>query len=421
MRTVALPRDVAAAVVVSGVSAAMRSVAVIGSLLTGAMVVDVVRASGQLDASIALMLAPVAVMVLLAGLLLAAPSARTATLYLVGGGVAAAASVVALVALGGIDDDPFLLNRVATALPLVGALGGSTRSGVRWTLAGLGVAYASLIGGWAALGTLGPVGYGPLVVGFIALSGFALLAGVRHRAKQRIPEFLAVQRAVLIDDRERELQRRAAAAVHDTVLADLAAVSLAAGPITDRMRAHIVRDLDAIANPSARRRPGAHTLVASAPLAQALLDLADGYRWNGVTVQVSGAEEVDDAVPAPIVDALVGATRAALDNVAAHAATGRAELVIGQRDDAIAVLIVDGGRGFDPAAVALDRLGLRESIDGRIRAVGGTARVWSGDEGTTVMLRVPLGGDSGGEARDDGRADNPGTGSASDGSGATDG
>lgn len=107
--------------------------------------------------------------------------------------------------------------------------------------------------------------------------------------------------------------------------------------------------------------------------------------------------------------------------MAAHAGTGRAELVIGQRDDAIAVLIVDGGRGFDPAAVALDRLGLRESIDGRIRAVGGTARVWSGDEGTTVMLRVPLGGDSGGEARDDGRADNPGTGSASDGSGATDG
>ena len=75
--------------------------------------------------------------------------------------------------------------------------------------------------------------------------------------------------------------------------------------------------------------------------------------------------------------------------MAAHAGTGRAELVIGQRDDAIAVLVVDGGRGFDPVSVASDRLGLRESIAGRMRAIGGSARVWSGDEGTTVMLRVP--------------------------------
>lgn len=390
MRTVALPRDVAAAVVVSGVSSAMRAVALIGSLLTAVMVVDVVRTTRGVEISLALMVAPVVVMMLLAGLLLLAPSTRAATLYLAGGAVASAASVVALVTLGGIDDDPFLLNRVATALPLVGALGGSARSGVRWTLAGTASAYASLLVGWAATGSVGPLGYGPLVVGLIALSGFAMLADVRHRAKKRIPEFQAVQRAVLIDDRERELQRRAAAAVHDTVLADLAAVSLTAGPINERMRAHILRDLDAIVHPTTRRNPGAHATVAAAPLAAALLELADSYRWNGVTVQVSGAEEVSDDVPHAVVEALIGATRAALDNVAAHAGTGRAELVIGQRDEAVVVLIVDGGRGFDPAAVGPDRLGLRESIDGRIRAVGGTARVWSGDEGTTVMLRVPI-------------------------------
>lgn len=390
MRTVALPRDVAAAVVVSGLSSAMRTVAVIGSLLTTAMIVDVVSASGRLDGSIALMLTPAIAMGLLAALLLTVPSVRTASLYLIGGGIAASASVVALVALADVGSEPFLLNRVATALPLVGALAGSARSGVRWTLAGIAVAYASLVAGWLALGELGPVGYGPLIVGLIALSGFAFLASVRHRAKQRIPEFLAVQRAVLIDERERELQRRAAAAVHDTVLADLAAVSHAPGVISDRMRAHIVKDLDAIARPTEPRRAGRHADVAPAPLAQALLDLADGYRWNGVTVQVSGAEEVTAEVPATILDALVGATRAALDNVAAHAGTARAELVIGQRDDAIAVLVVDAGHGFDPAAVGSDRLGLRESIHGRMRAIGGSARVWSGDEGTTVMLRVPI-------------------------------
>lgn len=400
MRTVALPRDVAAAVVVTGLSSAMRTVALIGGPLTAAMIIDVVARDATLDGSAALMVAPAIALSLLAGLVLVNPGVLTASLYLAGGGIAAAGSLVALATLAGIDDDPFLLNRVATALPLVGALGGSARSGVRWTLAGMVVGYASLVAGWLALGGLGPVGYGPLIVGVIALSGFALLATVRRRAKQRIPEFLAVQRAVLIDDRERELQRRAAAAVHDTVLADLAAVSHASGPVSERMRAHILGDLDAIARPTARGGPahpgagerrGVDAVDAVAPLARALLDLADSYRWTGVTVQVSGAEDVEGETPDSIMEALVGATRAALDNVAAHAGTARAELVIGQRDDAIAVLVVDAGRGFDPATVAPDRLGLRESIDGRMRSVGGSARVWSGDEGTTVMLRVPLG------------------------------
>ena len=66
-------RDVAAAVVVSGVSAAMRTVALIGSLLTAVMVVDVVRTTRGVEISLALMVAPVVVMMLLAGLLLLAP------------------------------------------------------------------------------------------------------------------------------------------------------------------------------------------------------------------------------------------------------------------------------------------------------------------------------------------------------------
>ncbi|WAB85186.1 hypothetical protein OVN20_06475 [Microcella daejeonensis] len=95
----------------------------------------------------------------------------------------------------------------------------------------------------------------------------------------------------------------------------------------------------------------------------------------------------------------MGATRAALDNVVAHAGTDRAEVVVGVRDGTLAVLVVDDGRGFD--AVDADRLGVRGSIRSRIEGVGGTVRLWSGAEGTTVMMSVPLGlpDDEAGEVR----------------------
>lgn len=394
MPTIALPRDVAAAVVVAGMSSAMRAVAIAGMILTALLTADVVVAAGGTFALVAIAAAPPAVVLLLAALLMMFPLPETAALYLVGGAVAAASSVVVLHTVAGAGDDPFFLNRVATALPLVGALSGSARSGVRWTLVSVPVAYLALHTGWWAVGMAGPVGYGPLLVGIIALSGFTVLAAVRHRAKKRVPEFAAAERAVLIDERERELQRRAAAAVHDTVLADLAAVSMTLGPIDDRMRSHILTDLDAITRPTQRRVDSvAQADAASTPFADALLAVADGYRWNGVSVQVSGAEELEADVPDDVIAAMVGATRAALDNVVAHAGTGHAELVVGQRDDAIAVLVVDAGVGFDPDTVGADRMGLRESIDGRIRSVGGSVRIWSGPEGTTVMMRVPLGGE----------------------------
>lgn len=392
MPTIALPRDIAAAVVVSGLSTAMRAVAIGGMVLGTIMAVDVVVSTGLDPARAPLVAAPSVVVLILASLLLVMPSRVTAWMYLVGGSIAASASVVAFVTLAEQGDDPFILNRVATALPLVGALGGRARSGVRWTILAVLMAYAALAGGWWAVGRIGPLGYGPLIVGALSLIGFGLLAAVRHRAKQRVPEFLAVQRAVLIDERERELQRRAAAAVHDTVLADLAVVSMTTGPIDERMREHIMRDLDAIVRPTAgSARVSAAPSSASARIADALLELADHYRWNGVSVQVSGTDELDADVPDTVIDAIVGATRAALDNVAAHAGTGQAELVVGHRDDAVAVLVVDAGVGFDPDSIADDRLGVRESISGRILAVGGSVRIWSGDEGTTVMMRVPLG------------------------------
>jgi signal transduction histidine kinase len=57
----------------------------------------------------------------------------------------------------------------------------------------------------------------------------------------------------------------------------------------------------------------------------------------------------------------------------------------------ITIMITDKGTGFDPSAVAGDRLGLRGSVVERMTAVGGRARIWSAPgEGTSVILSAPV-------------------------------
>jgi signal transduction histidine kinase len=55
----------------------------------------------------------------------------------------------------------------------------------------------------------------------------------------------------------------------------------------------------------------------------------------------------------------------------------------------------DRGRGFDPATVPDDRRGVRDSIEGRVRAHGGDARIRTAPgRGTEVELRMAAPGAS---------------------------
>jgi signal transduction histidine kinase len=61
--------------------------------------------------------------------------------------------------------------------------------------------------------------------------------------------------------------------------------------------------------------------------------------------------------------------------------------------DAVEVNVRDRGRGFDPTRIEADRHGVRESIVGRVEAVGGRAVVRSAPgEGTEVRLELPAPG-----------------------------
>jgi signal transduction histidine kinase len=209
----------------------------------------------------------------------------------------------------------------------------------------------------------------------------ALRAALRRQRPDHRPS--AAQRAV---EAERAETR---AWLHDRVLQHLD--YLAAGGYADepdaatllRVAAHAAEELRAYVDGDEAAAPRDLGVALAAVAADARLLAGD------VRVQlVVGAGAVE--LPQAVVDALAGATREALANVVKHArarrATVRAELV----DGAVAVAIVDDGRGFDPGRTAFG-FGLRHSVLGRMTHVGGTASLQSSPgAGTRVTLTVPL-------------------------------
>jgi len=91
-----------------------------------------------------------------------------------------------------------------------------------------------------------------------------------------------------------------------------------------------------------------------------------------------------------VIAALTGAAHEALTNVAKHAGVGTATMRIGLSEDTLVLSVLDHGCGFDPKT-ARQGIGLRESIQGRMAEVGGTAAIDSSPGGGTyVELAVPI-------------------------------
>ena len=94
--------------------------------------------------------------------------------------------------------------------------------------------------------------------------------------------------------------------------------------------------------------------------------------------------------PPPVVQAVTEATAEALENVARHAGTAAVTLTLRAGHGRVSVEIADAGTGFDTATPF--GFGLRESVIGRLRDVGGHAEVESAPgHGTRVTLDWPAG------------------------------
>lgn len=88
--------------------------------------------------------------------------------------------------------------------------------------------------------------------------------------------------------------------------------------------------------------------------------------------------------------ALYRIAQEALHNVVRHARASAVTLRLGQRGDALCLVVSDNGRGFDPRGVFPGHLGLR-SMRERAEKIGATLTAESASgQGTCITVRLPV-------------------------------
>ena len=104
------------------------------------------------------------------------------------------------------------------------------------------------------------------------------------------------------------------------------------------------------------------------------------------------ADELSGKLPEDVSLCLYRVTQESLQNVIKHSAATSAHVRIKSENAAICLSVSDNGNGFDPeAAKEKEALGLL-SIDERVRAVKGQAKIISAvGEGTKIEVRIPVG------------------------------
>ena len=172
-----------------------------------------------------------------------------------------------------------------------------------------------------------------------------------------------------------------AAHLHDSVLQTLALIQRRAGNETDVVR--LARAQERELRGWLYRDPGKDAGQLSEAVKTAAAEVEDSL---GHAVEVV---TVGDCAMTERHEALVQAAREAMLNAARHGG-GAVSVYLEVTDGAAEVFVKDRGPGFDPDAVPADRLGVRESIVGRMNRHGGTATINSTEDGTEVRLRLPL-------------------------------
>ena len=391
-RVAVLPRGVASRVITTAVSRGAWGVSFVILILTVPVLLDVLFERGLLDRA-ALPLACVGAMLALLGLTGWRPSSTTRVLFIAVGSLCAFAYTLSLlVADPGLNDaGGYLLNRPATVLVLTGASIVRPLAGLVWSVIGYGCA---TLGAWLASLVAGVAfvpGWGPTLALGVYAGAFLVLVAVGAGQTSRIPDLTRLEHDTRRLDIEHQFEQRAAAIVHDTVLGDLTAVMNSDGRLDARTRERFRADVATLGDESwLRESAGSVTTRQDAELRNAFQTLVSDFQWRGLRVDVTGDTDAVAGVSSAAASSLLGAVRACLENVVQHADTAAAELVVAISGDAVTVMVVDNGRGFEPAAVAHDRLGLRSAVIDRVQALGGSVKVWSRPgSGTSVLLSVP--------------------------------
>jgi signal transduction histidine kinase/phage shock protein PspC (stress-responsive transcriptional regulator) len=309
---------------------------------------------------------------------------------LIGGSVLLLAGLVLLLTRAGLNLHaeiwvPLLVLLVGAAIALrqldiserarwLAPVGGSQRIGLLRLAAGVVLAVVGILL-LVARGTRAS-DFVPIVVASLAvLLGVALVLAPWGL---RLWRDLERERAL----RVREVERAEIAAhLHDSVLQTLALIQRKPGDAAEvarlaRAQERELRDWLYAGTPA-----GAETLQVAVREVVAEVEDAHGVPVDLVVV---GDRPVDEAARA-----LVQALREALLNAVRH---GRAPVsaYVESSSDGVSAFVRDRGDGFRPEDVPTDRLGVRESIIGRMHRHGGRAEVRRVEAGgTEVRLDLP--------------------------------
>jgi signal transduction histidine kinase len=250
-------------------------------------------------------------------------------------------------------------------------------------------AVAGCVVGAASLATLTSLSQGsvdsPIL---LVLAGIA----VGHVARLNVETRARLERAVELEAATRE-RERLARGIHDSVLQVLTLVQRRGAELggeaaeLGRLAGEQEAELRALVGGPRRTGPAAGT--------DGEVDLrAVLGRQAGAAVTLT-APAGPVPLPAPVADGMGLAVAAALANVRQHCGPqARAWILVEAEDGTVTVTVRDDGPGIPSGrlaeAAAAGRLGVAQSIEGRVRELGGTTTIVSvPGQGTEIELRVP--------------------------------
>lgn len=235
---------------------------------------------------------------------------------------------------------------------------------------------------------------------FLLLIGGPLLGRLASALKDLARQRDHAQRAAALADERARLAR----VVHDGVLQVLAlmqrkgpelggdGVELGrlAGEQEARLRALLIVDERSDRERSDRERSEPVGERSDLDLTAAILQLGT-RRTPAVEASTPGTPVL---LPQWVGDELLAAVNASLDNVARHVGDGAtAWVLVEDLGTSVVVSVRDEGPGIEDgrlrSAAAQGRLGVAESIVGRLKDLGGEARLTTGPTGTEWELEVP--------------------------------
>jgi two-component system, NarL family, sensor kinase len=243
----------------------------------------------------------------------------------------------------------------------------------------------------------------PALLGGLLLLQIANIAIARwfSRHTQRTEQQRAALLARALDASNRE-RRRIAADLHDGVVQDLTAASLAVAGATRALDGDAVdgKTVSVLENATETMRASVGTLrtllmdfypadLAARGLAAALGDLVALARTRGLDARL----DVDPSLRPPIAAAgvLFLVAQEAMRNAVAHARARQVSIGAGENDSGYWLEVRDDGTGFDPDAPAADgHIGLRAARELMADAGGRLVVKSAPGQGSVVRAELPL-------------------------------